>query len=265
MTDPDTVQTPFQFILINPFSDDIFFIDNNTGIITTAQQLDFEAIDLYSGFMLIIVDSEGLYTNASLEIQVVDDNDHSPQFPQTFLEFNVSELTSSGTEITMVTATDRDQRDNGFVMYFLNEDDVGGLFTIANPESGSITVNGALDFETQQFFELNITAQDSGPIPRQSFLLIAINILDENDNSPIIQNPNPIFNITENVAFGEFVGAIVANDIDAGTNAAIVYEITSGNDANRFIIDPENGTITTNGTIDREEQEVYTLVVEVSE
>ena len=254
--------SPFELILVGP-SEELFSIDNNTGVITTTRQFDFEGISTYTDFVLIAIDNGGFFSNASLEIQITDDNDHSPVFAIDFLQLNVSELTSNGTEIIVVEATDRDQEDNGFVMYMLNEDEVGGLFAI-HPVSGAIAVNGVLDFETQQTYLLNITGQDGGDIPRQGFLSIEVTILDENDNSPIIQNPNPSFTITENIGFDQVVGGIAALDADTGTNGEIVYEITGGNDGNRFVIDPENGTITTNATIDREEQELYTLVVEVS-
>ena len=50
-----------------------------------------------------------------------------------------------------------------------------------------------------------------------------------------------------------------ATDRDTGNNAKLVYMIPSGLADNMFIIDPNDGVIRTNRTLDREQKSVYTF------
>lgn len=45
---------------------------------------------------------------------------------------------------------------------------------------------------------------------------------------------------------------VQAQDADSGRNAMLTYSITSGDDLNQFIIDPETGYISVAASLDRE-------------
>ena len=64
---------------------------------------------------------------------------------------------------------------------------------------------------------------------------------------------------------GTVVGRVVVSDADSETLTELRYLIVGGNEGERFAIDPITGDITTSASIDREEAEVYSLVIEVSE
>lgn len=207
-------------------------------------------------------DLGGLTSNATLIVNLIDINDNSPTFDPNLLNLNVSELAEFGSELTVVTAIDSDQAENGFVTYTLNRAEIEGTFTI-DMITGVIAVNRNLDYETRQSYTIVVTGVDAGEPQRSGTLTINLSVLDENDNTPIIQNPMPTFTIEENIPLNTLVGRIVASDADSGVNAELVFEIVTGNEANRLVIDRDTGMITTNSTIDREQQEVYILTVEV--
>ena len=261
-TDPDVgAAAELTYSLTGPGSGQ-FSINTSTGVVTTNASLDFETVQVYAGLVLIVTDGGGLESNASLEITVADTNDHSPVFPLDARNLTISEDVSVGTELTIVTATDNDQGSNALVTYSLSGENLDGEFGVVDI-SGAIIINRELDYELRQQYVLNITATDGGTPRREGNLILTVNILDVNDNTPIITNPQPTFNIIENSGIGTLVGVTSATDIDSGTNAEIVYEILTGNDGGKFSIDPQSGAISTNDTIDREERDSYILLVQV--
>ena len=238
-----------------------FHIDPSFGFVTTQALFDFETTSTFD-LLLIATDLEGLSSNASFMVTLIDINDNSPTFDPMLLDLTIPESAEFGSELTVVSANDLDSAENGFVTYTLNSADIDRAFTI-DSVTGVISVNRELDFETRQSYTLVVTATDGGTPQRNGTLTINLRVLDENDNPPIIQNPLPEFVIIENVPVNTLVGQLVATDADSGANAQLVFEIINGNEASRFVIDEASGRITTNGTIDREEQGIYLLDVEV--
>lgn len=247
------------FSLVGTHSD-LFLIDAQTGVIVTNSTFDLEETRNYSGLLLRVMDSGGFESNASLEVVIVDSNDHTPEFPIDELRSPpLSELTPVGTEIAMAMAVDLDEGSNGEVTYSLTGLNFErGEFAIG-PTTGSLVINNTLDYETTTSYEFNITATDGGVPPRQSHLRLTIIILDENDNPPVFLNPFPTFNVTENTTVRTTVGQIQATDADTAVHAVIEYVLTENVP---FSIGP-NGILTVEAPLDRETQEVYLLTVEV--
>ena len=258
-TDADT--TSFFFSMQGPGAENFYF-DPDFGFITTQALFDFETTSAFLNLFLVATDIEGLSSNASFTVILIDINDNSPTFDPMVLDLTVPESAEFGSELTVVSATDLDSAENSFVTYTINSADIDRAFNI-DSVTGVISVNRELDYESRQSYTLVVVATDGGIPQRNGTLTINLSVLDENDNSPIILNPLPQFVIDENVPTDTLVGLISAIDADSGTNAQLVFEIISGNEANRFIIDQDSGRILTNSTIDREEQGVYLLNVEV--
>ena len=238
-----------------------FHIDPDFGFVTTQALFDFETTSTFD-LLLIATDLEGLTSNASFMVTLIDVNDNSPTFDPMVLDLTIPESAEFGSELTVVSANDLDSAENSFVTYTLNSADIDRAFII-DSITGVISVNRELDFEARQSYTLVVTATDGGTPQRNGTLTINLNVLDENDNPPIINNTLPEFIIIENIPVGTLVGQLAATDADSGVNAQLVFEIVNGNEANRFVIDEAFGRITTNSTIDREEQGVYLLTVEV--
>ena len=257
-SDRDT--TPFLFALTGEGSGD-FIINMTSGLITSARILDYEQTTEYPNLVLVVYDGDFLNNTVPLLIAVQDINDNTPTFAQNRVDLTIPEDTSIGDEIFVAIATDLDFTSNGQVTYSL-EDQARRDFSI-NSLSGGVTVNSVLDYETTTGYLLVITASDGGSPSRNSSLTLNLTISDTNDNSPVISNPMPVYNFTENIATRTLVGNVRATDIDSGSNSILVYAITAGNEAGRFYINPTTGDIFVNGSIDREEQSMYSLTVEV--
>lgn len=112
--------------------------------------------------------------------------------------------------------------------------------------------------------ELIIEAIDAGKPCLTGTATVTINVLDINDNAPVIQNVPYHTTIHEDTEIGTTVFHITATDDDAGPNAEIVYSLTSG-DADQFVILRDTGHIRTVRKLDREAQEKYSIVITVTE
>lgn len=95
----------------------------------------------------------------------------------------VPENASIGTGVLQVFATDIDDGLNGQVSYSINrrQTDKDSVFRI-DRNTGMIYVNGPLDFETKEAYELVVVARDSGIQPLETTVFVTIRVLDLNDN-----------------------------------------------------------------------------------
>lgn len=88
---------------------------------------------------------------------------------------------------------------------------------------------------------------------------LLVNVTDANDNAPVMEAA--IYNATvpEEEYPPLFVGKVSAKDRDSGENGQVSYYLV--NDfTETFIIDSDNGEISTNAKLDREE--VSTVLIE---
>ncbi|TNN21011.1 Protocadherin beta-1 [Schistosoma japonicum] len=119
-----------------------------------------------------------------------------------------------------------------------------------------------------RFLTTTTTAKTHDPIEHSSNSVINKQLTED---SPFVSQ---IFSVTENEAFGTYVGTILAKDIDEGVNSQLLYSFASQVDANvtnkinsqnLFEIDKVTGRITTCIPLDRETQSSYLLDVQVQD
>lgn len=95
--------------------------------------------------------------------------------------------------------------------------------------------------------------------------MLSINILDENDNSPLFSLPYTSASVLEEESPPVYVTSVKAVDADSGENSRVTYTITSGNDKDDFSIDTLTGIIKTKKRLDREMYDKYTLEITASD
>uniref|UniRef100_A0A4W6C259 Si:ch73-379j16.2 n=1 Tax=Lates calcarifer TaxID=8187 RepID=A0A4W6C259_LATCA len=133
-----------------------------------------------------------LSTSKTLNIQISDVNDNSPQFSQNPLQFYLSENNVAGKSIFSVSAKDKDVDDNAAISYHAvgggRQNDIISFLNI-NPSNGHITALKSFDFETLKTFQFQVVASDSGTPSLSSNVTVNVFILDQNDNAPVILYP----------------------------------------------------------------------------
>uniref|UniRef100_A0A8C4F1B8 Cadherin-23 n=1 Tax=Dicentrarchus labrax TaxID=13489 RepID=A0A8C4F1B8_DICLA len=257
--DPDT----------SPAALALFKIDSVTGRITVTGLLDRERGDMYT--LTVVADDGGPKKDSTVvSITILDENDNSPEFDITSdTSVNVAENTAMGKKVAVVLGRDKDAGLNGLVNFTLvagNMEDVFKIKTV-NHTYGEVYVNAPLDRESVDRYLLKVRAIDNGSPPRHTDHSLTINILDINDNAPVIESQRGYnVSISENVGGGTSVLRVMATDRDIGPNAMLFYYITAGNQDLTFRMDRVTGEMVTRpAPPDRERQQEYRLIVTVED
>ncbi|CAM4373393.1 unnamed protein product [Lepidochelys olivacea] len=230
---------------------------NNEYLLETTRPLDYEVQQLYE-ISVVAWNSEGFHVNKIIKVQVLDDNDNSPVFPQQLIELSIEENNAPNAFLTKLHATDADSGERGKVSYFLGPD-APSYFSL-DKTTGVLTVSTQLDREEKEKYRYTVKAIDSGLPPRESIATVTITVLDKNDNSPRFINKDFSFFVPENFpGFGE-IGVISVTDADTGQNGWVALSVVNGSDI--FVIDTGKGVLRAKVSLDREQQSSYVLWVE---
>uniref|UniRef100_A0A8D2M3P2 Cadherin-23 n=1 Tax=Zonotrichia albicollis TaxID=44394 RepID=A0A8D2M3P2_ZONAL len=253
----------------NPQALSLFKINGITGVITVKGQVDREKGDFYT--LTVVADDGGPKIDSTVvTITVLDENDNSPEFDITSdSSVSVAEDIAVGKRVALVLARDPDAGSNGQVTFSLASGNIGRAFEIrtTNGTYGEVFVARPLDRELLDHYTLRIQASDGGIPPRRKEHILRVNILDVNDNPPVIDSPFGYnVSVSENVGGGTAVVQVRATDRDIGLNSVLSYYITRGNEDLTFRMDRITGEIATRPSPpDRERQSSYCLVVTVED
>eukprot|EP00079_Xenopus_tropicalis_P022745 XP_012814686.1 PREDICTED: protocadherin gamma subfamily A, 11 isoform X12 [Xenopus tropicalis] len=190
---------------------------------------------------------------SQITVIVLDSNDNAPVFHHSTYKLILPENTPQNTVILKLNATDRDEGLNGEIEYFFDYhtlDSVKELFTL-NQQSGEISVNGVIDFEEEDFYEISVRAKDKGNPELESRCVVLIEIEDVNDNVPEITLTSLLNAVPENAALGTAVGFLSVRDKDSGKNGAVHLEMTPNLPFKVKSFD-DHYSIITDGILDRE-------------
>ncbi|KAK1882580.1 Protocadherin-1 [Dissostichus eleginoides] len=218
----------------------LFEIDPNTGTVRARSPLDREHKERYE-FRVTAADkgSPVHKGTATVVINVLDRNDNDPKFMLSGYSFSVLENMPPLSPVGMVTVLDVDKGENALL--------------------------NCLEKESSYTFRLK--AVDGGEPPRSSYVAVTINVLDENDNNPVVTKPsNSSFRRLSPLASPDsHVEIVEAEDLDSGPNAELVFSISGGNPYQLFRISPSSGEITLAKEMTRKHGGLHRLVVRVSD
>uniref|UniRef100_A0A672SXD4 Protocadherin-19 n=1 Tax=Sinocyclocheilus grahami TaxID=75366 RepID=A0A672SXD4_SINGR len=230
-TDPDegtNGEVVYSFInFVSNLTKQMFKIDPRTGVITVNGVLDHEELAVHE----IDVQAKDLGPNSipahcKVIVNVIDINDNAPEIKllsENSEMVEVSENAPLGYVIALVRVSDNDSGANGKVQCRLQ----GNVpFRLNEFESFStLLVDGRLDREQRDTYNLTILAEDSGYPPLRSSKSFAVKVTDENDNPPYFTKPHYQAMVLENNVPGAFLLAVSARDPDLGMNGTVSYEI----------------------------------------
>ncbi|XP_075066054.1 protocadherin gamma-C5-like isoform X4 [Mixophyes fleayi] len=195
-----------------------------------------------------------------ITINVLDINDNPPVFDQSVYKISVKENIPLKTVLLTLNATDLDDGANGEIQYFYGGHTYKSarrLFAL-NEDSGEIYINGTVDYEESNFYELSIKAVDKGIPKLEGNCLVQVEIEDVNDNSPEITFTTVINEIPENAPLGTVVGFINVRDKDSGKNGEIQLDM-SPNLPFKIRSIKNRYSLVTDGNLDREKISQYTI------
>ncbi len=230
------------------FARELFSIDSSSGIVTAKTDFDHEEIAEIV-FPVVARDngSPSRSATAQIIVGITDQNDELPLFNEYKYSFEVSENKKPGTEVGRVQATDRDSGPYQEIVYSMHSIDGSSCF-VMDGLTGHITTVKSLDREAQVTYTLLVIASNPGQDEMSSSATVTVNVIDENDNKPVIEFPadaNTSIMVSNQVPVGYVATRVRAYDADVGTNAKLTYQIIKGNKDRLFDIDPTTGAITT--------------------
>lgn len=230
---------------------------HNEYLLETTKPLDFETQRQYE-ISVVAWNSDGFHITKTIKVNILDDNDNSPVFPQTLIELSIEENNPPNAFLTKLHATDADSGERGQVSYFLGPE-APSYFSL-DKVTGVLTVSTQLDREEREKYRYTVKAVDCGMPSRESIATVTILVLDKNDNSPRFINKDFSFFVPENFpGFGE-IGVISVTDADIGQNGWVALSVVNSSDI--FVIDTGKGVLRAKVSLDREQQSSYTLWVE---
>lgn len=198
---------------------------------------------------------------ASILVSVLDANDNVPVFTQRVYKAFVSENSPTGTIIARLNATDADDGVYGTVSYTFSHK-MGGLFKM-NPSTGEVCVAGVIDYEEANTYELDVQAKDGGG--QASHCKLIIDVIDINDNKPVVEIKSASANVAEDSQPGTMVALINVYDLDTGSSGHVTCLI-SEDVPFKLVSDVKSYyMLVTDGDLDRESQAEYNITIFASD
>uniref|UniRef100_A0A8C4SHR3 Cadherin domain-containing protein n=1 Tax=Erpetoichthys calabaricus TaxID=27687 RepID=A0A8C4SHR3_ERPCA len=190
-----------------------------------------------------------------INIIVLDANDNPPVFTQKVYKAALPEDSLVGSVVIRVNATDADKDTNGQIKYLLSHltDNAQEIFKI-NPDSGEIKLTGPIDYENAKNYEITVEAKDVGG-------LVIIEVIDVNDNAPLINLMSVSSQISEDALPATVVAMINVQDKDSGRNGKVSCFVNN-NIPFKLISSLNNFySLQTDGFLDREKVSQYNISI----
>ncbi|XP_030251983.1 protocadherin beta-16-like [Sparus aurata] len=199
-----------------------------------------------------------------IKVNVLDSNDNAPVFTQKIYKSTLRENSPAGTIVITVSASDLDEGSNGKISYvILNSVDDASEFFDINRETGEVRLVGSTDFEKKRQYQIPVQASDEGGLTDSSKVIVEI--VDTNDNIPVINVMSKSSVIKEDIQPGTVVTMINIQDPDSGENGKVQCYInenipfTMSSTSNNFF------SLTTDSELDRERASEYNISVTCSD
>jgi hypothetical protein len=168
---------------------------------------------------------------------------------------SIDENSAIGTAIGTLSTTDVDNGDT--FVYSIEGGTGASLFTI---DGDQVKVNGALDFESQSSYTLDVKTTDANGLSyTQSF---TINVTNVNELDAITDTDTDANSVAENSTNGSVV-QVTANAFDPEGDA-VTYSLTD-DASGRFAIDGTTGVVTVNGLLDFESATSHSITVQATD
>lgn len=252
-----------------------FRIDSITGRITAHAVFDREAKPTYTLIVQATDRGSALQLSSTTQVLVIigDDNDNKPFFPFPYMYARIFENTPIGQSVVTIPSIDLDNGTNASITYTLVSSSSNEVKFVLDSVSGVISVAGSLDYEIPLHRTFTLTISLNDPLYHsEANGTLTVDVLDQNDNSPMIEGPEYLIqrsnNIAETFPAGNVLARLQASDPDSGTNSELTFTISEGDVNGDFEISVDGGVlgnIRNKKQFDRETVPFYNLVVIVAD
>ncbi|XP_058671553.1 protocadherin gamma-A10-like, partial [Ammospiza caudacuta] len=257
-------QVKYSFHKISDQASEHFNLDSDTGEIYVKDDLDFEEISSHE-LKVRAHDGGELSDTAKVVITVTDVNDNVPKISVRSALTDISEDAQPGTVVALLNVQDRDSGPNGEVHCSLDKD---VPFRLEKSYEDYYRVVTARELDREQVSDYNVTvrAADGGSPSLQSSAVLALRVLDVNDNAPVFEEAAYSAYVAENNAAGALVLRVQARDADAGANGRVSYWLAGGSAgaagaAPLVSVEARSGALYAQRSLDYEQCREFTVAV----
>ncbi|GIY34023.1 protocadherin Fat 2 [Caerostris extrusa] len=262
-----------KYLIVGGNEEKMFTIDEDNGVVTTAEKLNFERQSEYVLHVAArnVKPFQGPQASAlanpfvKLVIKVMDVNDELVAFDRQSYQFRIPENLPRSERIGFLNATNphRSPKDQS-ILYWIGDGNSQERFWI-NPRTGELVLTESVDRDppnNQQVFQLRVFARDqfSSNVVNTSVPVVIV-IDDVNDNTPTFDEERYALELPENLPLGTTLPPFSEpKDIDAGPNGKIDRYYTNGSD-DVFLVNNATGAITLISNLDYEANDQHEFTV----
>ncbi|ELT98229.1 hypothetical protein CAPTEDRAFT_218800 [Capitella teleta] len=251
---------------------EVELFDLRDGILENNQPIDRDLLcpnqERCSIELAIAVQPSQFFERISIRIDLLDLNDHAPEFPEPRIVRRISENARNGVLFPLQGAQDPDSPDNGVAQYHLASSSDKFSLKVSRELGGSfdlqLVLKGKLDREQQDFYQLQVLSFDGGQPSRSGSVVIDIVVDDVNDNNPAFEFTSYNVEVAEDLPLNWTVANVYASDPDEGANGEVIYSFTPKTEqlyGHLFEISPKHGKIVLKSHLDYETYQSITLGV----
>ncbi|KAF5923426.1 hypothetical protein HPG69_006596 [Diceros bicornis minor] len=223
-----------------------FHLEEKTGVLYLIKPLDYEETIKFTLTVQASDEEKKHFSFAVVFVNVLDDNDHAPQFMFPSLNCVVPENLPVFSTICSVNALDFDAGPYGELTYsILSPCSVThgmphdrDAFLI-DPLTGDIYAKQVLDYENDNKYCFTVQAKDKGDSTASLMVWVDIEGVDEFE--PIFTQDQYFFNLPEKNNLRQLIGRVEASDTDAGIDGVILYSLETPSPF--FSVNITNGNI----------------------
>ena len=266
-----------KYLILAGNEDNAFSINPDTGLLTTAERLNYESKTEY----LLHVAARNLrpfqgpnssaIVNPAVQIMinVRDVNDELVIFDQQSYHLQIFENTPKNQVIAVLNATNPQRAlAEQDITYWVESSAATATKFFIDPSTGELVLKEAVDRDppaNEQSFKLRVFARDRMSINSfNTSVPVVIEIVDVNDNPPTFDKASYVLELPESLPYGTALPTFYkVTDIDAGPNGKIVgyYLNATEQVLSTFRINNVTGGVTLVAPMDYETRRSYDFQV----
>lgn len=224
---------------------DAFSIDPSLGVVNLTRTVVAEKQQEYTLHIAAEDCGSPPLTSLLMLTVVIEEQKMGPTlvFQSLVYQVEVSEATSPGAQILQVQAHSLDPHNVTYNLTYSLEPSTDSIAFGINSDTGWIYLRKHLNYECAQMlcFRALVSTSEDKNLRQNASTSIIVNVLDENDHSPMFLRESYFFEIEENPIPSGVVGSITAVDKDSGRNGQLSYFLLS--DGKYFKMNSNTGSI----------------------
>ncbi|NXX18257.1 PCDL protein, partial [Podargus strigoides] len=170
-------KVPVIYSIVSGDAKEYFIIDSSTGIVRTRKNLKLKDFPVIFNVRATDSSNASIFKEASVNVEVIDENDFPPVFPSSLLEERLEENLPT-THLVQLKAQDNDTGRNGFLTYGILSGD--RLKFRIDETTGILYSTASFDYEEEPTeYQVVVYVEDDGiPEKKRGYCTVVIKIID---------------------------------------------------------------------------------------